>query len=126
MGAHSRGKYAPYAAQDKAERRGRRTKGSKIDEVELADLVQAKLCVKWSPMQISDHLATTFPDRAEMWRVSRNDLPGAACAGPGSLSCWPAPTPEDRSRCQAAETPHRQVAGQDPGHGLDPLADSMF
>ena len=29
-------------------------------------MVQAKLCVKWSPEQISDHLATTFPDRVEM------------------------------------------------------------
>jgi IS30 family transposase len=32
----------------------------------LAAVVQTKLCVKWSPEQISDHLATTFPDRAEM------------------------------------------------------------
>ena len=29
-------------------------------------VVQAKLCVKWSPEQISDHLAETFPDRVEM------------------------------------------------------------
>ena len=35
----------------------------------LASLVQAKLCLKWSPEQISDHLARTFPDRQEM-RVS--------------------------------------------------------
>lgn len=32
-------------------------------------MVQAKLCVKWSPEQISNHLATAFGDRREM-RVS--------------------------------------------------------
>ncbi len=59
-------KYAPYAAQKRAEMRGRRPKASKFEHPELASVVQAKLCVKWSPEQISDHLATTFPDRAEM------------------------------------------------------------
>jgi len=29
-------------------------------------LVQAKLCLKWSPEQISDHLAAALPDRQEM------------------------------------------------------------
>jgi len=61
--------YAPYAAQKRAELRGRRPKTSRFEHAELASVVQAKLCVKWSPEQISDHLATTFPDRAEM-RVS--------------------------------------------------------
>ncbi len=60
------GAYAPYAAQKKAELRGCRPKGSKFDGVELADLVQAKLCVKWSLVQISDHLTAMFPDRAGM------------------------------------------------------------
>jgi len=64
-----RGKYAPYAAQKRAELSGRRPKTSKFEDVELASVVQTKLCVKWSPQQISDHLARTFPDRAEM-RVS--------------------------------------------------------
>ncbi len=68
-GARGRGKYAPYAAQKRVELRGRRPKASKFEYAELASVVQAKLCVKWSPEQISDHLATTFPDRAEM-RVS--------------------------------------------------------
>ena len=45
---------------------GRRPKASKFDHVELATVVQAKLCVKWSPEQISLHLAKEFPDRAEM------------------------------------------------------------
>ena len=61
-----RAKYAPYAAQKRAELRGRRPKASKFEHAELAAVVQAKLCMKWSPEQISDHLATTYPDRAEM------------------------------------------------------------
>ncbi|MEP6563462.1 MAG: IS30 family transposase [Nakamurella sp.] len=61
-----RGKYAPYAAQKRAELRARRPKGSKFDNPELASLVQAKLCLKWSPEQISDHLAAVFPGRQEM------------------------------------------------------------
>ncbi|QCO97921.1 IS30 family transposase [Arthrobacter sp. 24S4-2] len=65
-GPRGRGKYAPYAAQKRAEMRGRRPKASKFDDLELASLVQAKLCAKWSPEQISDDLAMTFPDREEM------------------------------------------------------------
>jgi IS30 family transposase len=61
-----RAKYAPYAAQKQTELRGRRPKASKFDHLELADVVQSKLCVKWSPEQISLHLAETFPERAEM------------------------------------------------------------
>ncbi len=64
--ARGRGKYAPYAAHKRAELRGRRPKASKFEYAELAAVVQTKLCVKWSPEQISDHLARTFPDRAEM------------------------------------------------------------
>jgi transposase, IS30 family len=64
--SRGRSKYAPYAAQKRAELRGRRPKASKFENVELAVAVQAKLCVKWSPEQISDHLAATFPDRVEM------------------------------------------------------------
>ena len=61
-----RGRYAPYAAQKRAELRGRRPKASKFEHAELAAVVQAKLCTKWSPEQISNHLATTFPNRVEM------------------------------------------------------------
>ena len=64
-----RGRYAPHAAHRRAELRGRRPKTSKFENPELASWVQAKLCVKWSPEQISDHLATAFGDRQEM-RVS--------------------------------------------------------
>lgn len=41
--------YAPYAAQKRAELRARRPKASKFDNPELALMVQAKLCLKWSP-----------------------------------------------------------------------------
>jgi len=60
------GKYAPYAAQKQAELRGRRPKASKFDHAELATVVQSRLCVKWSPEQISLHLAETFADQQEM------------------------------------------------------------
>ena len=60
------GKYAPYAAHRQAELRGHRPKASKFDHLELADVVQSKLCVRWSPEQISLHLAEEFPERAEM------------------------------------------------------------
>jgi len=64
--ARRAGKYAPYAAQKQAELRGRRPKASKFDHAELAAVVQSKLCVKWSPEQISLYLAERFPQRAEM------------------------------------------------------------
>jgi len=35
-GARGRGKYMPYAAQKRAELRGRRPKASKFDDAELA------------------------------------------------------------------------------------------
>jgi len=60
------GTYAPYAAQKRAELRARRPKASKFDDPQLASVVQAKLCVKWSPEQISLHLAAQYGDRAEM------------------------------------------------------------
>lgn len=65
-GPQCRGKYLPYKAQKRAELRGRRPKSSKLERPELVDVVQAKLCLKWSPEQISLHLAAQFPDRAEM------------------------------------------------------------
>ena len=58
--------YSPYAAQKRAELRARRPKASKFDTLELAERVQAKLCLKWSPEQISDHLAVVVPERLEL------------------------------------------------------------
>ncbi len=65
-GSRARGRYAPYAAQKRAELRARRPKASKFDNSELASVVQARLCVKWSPEQISDHLAAVLGERQEM------------------------------------------------------------
>jgi len=59
-------KYLPYAAHEASQVRGRRPKASKFDLAELAAAVQGKLCVKWSPEQISVHLRGEFGDRAEM------------------------------------------------------------
>ena len=61
-----RRRYRPYAAQAQAELRGRRPKPSKFDDLGLATVVHAKLCLKWSPEQISLHLGAVFGDRAEM------------------------------------------------------------
>ena len=84
------GKYAPYAAQKQAELRGRRPKASKFDDLELADVVQSKLCVKWSPEQISLHLAERFPERAEM-RVCPETTLLCLSSAPkaGSAESWP-------------------------------------
>ena len=78
--ARRAGKYAPYAAQKQAELRGRRPKASKFDHAELATVVQSKLCVKWSPEQISLHLSNTtrYPDRSPCaeespWPPTRRD-----------------------------------------------------
>ena len=64
-----RRKYQPYAAQKRAELQGRRPKANKFEHPELASMVQDRLCVKWSPEQISLYLGQLFPQRAEM-RVS--------------------------------------------------------
>ncbi len=112
-------RYAPYAAQKRAELRGRRPKASKFDDPELASLIQHKLCVKWSPEQISNHLATVFGDRREM-RVSPETLSGVVCAGSRASACGPASTPAYRSCGAPAQTVHGQgPLGQDPGHDFD-------
>ncbi len=62
-------RYAPYAAQQRAELCGRRPKASKFEHPMLASVVQEKLCIKWSPEQVSGHLVRTFSHREQM-RVS--------------------------------------------------------
>ena len=49
--------YAPYAAHQRAELRGRRPKPSKLEHRPLAAFVHAEMDLKWSPQQISDELA---------------------------------------------------------------------
>ena len=61
-----RGRYGPHVAQRRAERRRSRPKSFKLDRAELREIVQSKLCSKWSPEQVSLHLAERFGDRPEM------------------------------------------------------------
>ena len=65
-GATEAGRYGPYAAHERAEQRGRRPRRQKLDNGELAGIVQDKLCLNWSPEQISLYLDREFPDRPEM------------------------------------------------------------
>ena len=61
-----KGRYGPHTAQRCAVRRRSRPKEFKLDDRELRDVVQSKLCAKWSPEQISLHLADRFAGRPEM------------------------------------------------------------
>ena len=68
-----RARYAPYAAHKRAGLRARRPKPFKLEDARLALAVQAKLCLKWSPAQISAHLAGEHGDEAAM-RVSHETI----------------------------------------------------
>jgi len=67
------GRYGPHAAQKRAAQRARRPRRLKLDNEELAAVVQGKLCKNWSPEQISLHLNIEYPDRAEM-RVAHETI----------------------------------------------------
>jgi IS30 family transposase len=64
-GARGR-RYGPHLAQKRAEQRRSRPKQFKLDRPELRHIVQSKLCSKWSPEQVSLHLAERFADQPEM------------------------------------------------------------
>ena len=68
-----RARYAPYAAHKRAGLRARRPKPFKLEDARLASAVQDKLCLKWSPAQISAHLAGEHGDEAAM-RVSHETI----------------------------------------------------
>ena len=68
-----RARYAPYAAHKRAGLRARRPKPFKLEDARLALAVQDKLCRKWSPAQISAHLAGEHGDEAAM-RVSHETI----------------------------------------------------
>ncbi|CCH89270.1 transposase [Modestobacter italicus] len=72
-GRAKRAKYAPYAAHRRAGLRARRPKPFKLEDARLALAVQDKLCLKWSPAQISAHLAGEHGDEAAM-RVSHETI----------------------------------------------------
>ena len=65
-GRARRARYAPYAAHKRAGLRARRPKPFKLDDARLALAVQDRLCRKWSPAQISAHLAGEHGDEAAM------------------------------------------------------------
>ena len=60
------GDYRPYAAEKRCRVRARRPKPRKLDRVELALQVELRLVRNWSPEQIRDDLARSFPNRPEM------------------------------------------------------------
>jgi IS30 family transposase len=60
------GTYRPYAAEKRCRSRARRPKPRKLDFLELATEVELQLLRNWSPEQIRDDLARSFPDRPEM------------------------------------------------------------
>jgi IS30 family transposase len=69
---HRQREYLPVTAHRKAMERARRPKPAKLRvdvNAELHGWVQARLLLKWSPVQISRLLPVAFPDRPEM-RVS--------------------------------------------------------
>ncbi|MBF4588223.1 IS30 family transposase [Curtobacterium sp. VKM Ac-2887] len=60
------GTYRPYSAEKQCRARARRPKPRKLDRLELALQVELRLVRNWSPEQIRDDLARTFPNRPEM------------------------------------------------------------
>ncbi|MCS6576460.1 MULTISPECIES: IS30 family transposase [Curtobacterium] len=64
--AAANGNYRPYSAEKQCRVRARRPKPRKLDRVELALQVELRLVRNWSPEQIRDDLARTFPNRPEM------------------------------------------------------------
>jgi IS30 family transposase len=66
VGALRGRRYAPYAAQKRAELRARRPKVCKLDHAPLVEVVEDRLERKWSPEQIRDELRRLFPDQPEM------------------------------------------------------------
>ncbi|MBC7763946.1 MAG: IS30 family transposase [Candidatus Saccharibacteria bacterium] len=65
-GRPNSGAYRPYAAQRRCDERARRPKSWRLDDPLLAAAVEERLMKNWSPEQISDDLARSFPDRPEM------------------------------------------------------------
>ena len=100
-------------AQKRAELRGRRPKASKFENAELASVVQAKLCLKWSPEQISDHLDATFPDRVEMQVCPETIYQALYVQGRGHLR---ADLHQHLRTGRAVRRPRRSTAKGSPGH----------
>ena len=118
-GRDGRRRYRPYAAQAQTELRGRRPKASKFDDLGLATVVQGKLCLKWSPEQISLHLSAVFGDRAEM-QVSHETIYQALYVqGRGHLRADLHRTPAHRAGGAPPPRPGGQPRVADQGHDPD-------
>ncbi|POH62904.1 IS30 family transposase [Cryobacterium zongtaii] len=65
--------YRPYAAQKRCVIRAGRPKPSKLDDRQLAAVVEERLRKNWSPQQISDDLAVVFAGQAEL-QVSHESI----------------------------------------------------
>ena len=82
-------------------------------------MVQSKLCVKWSPEQISLHLAERFPERAQMRVCPETIYQGLYVQGRGHLRADLPSTPADRPCGPAPQGVLGHQTGQDPEHDLD-------
>ncbi|MFI6530791.1 IS30 family transposase [Streptomyces uncialis] len=80
------GRYRPFAAQARADRRRPRPRPGKITRnPELRDFVQARLDLRWSPQQICHALREQFPGRPEMHVVHETVYQALYVQGRGEL-----------------------------------------
>jgi transposase len=110
-------RYGPHTAQRRAEQRRSRPKAFKLDHVELRDVVQSKLCAKWSPEQVSLHLADRFAGQPEM-NVAFETIYSGVVSGE--------PSAEGVARASSYSPAHPQAApacctspAEDPSHDHD-------
>ena len=113
----ARGRYRPHVAQRRAEQRRSRPKEFKLDHPVLREIVQSKLCSKWSPEQVRLHLADRFAGRPEM-TVTFETIYSAFVSGEPApervarpSANTPAPPQAPRARCASP--------GEDPSHDHD-------
>jgi len=105
------GKYVPYAAQKRAELRGRRPKASKFDDAELASVVQAKLCVKWSPRSRSASISLRISLAERRCRcATRRSIRRCSCRAAGICVpiCTSTCAPDERCAARAGPPSNEQ------------------
>src|SRR5882757_1685690 len=80
------GRYRPFAAQARADKRRPRPKPGKISQnPELRDVIQQHLDLRWSPEQICQALREQFPGRPEMHVVHETIYQALYVQGRGEL-----------------------------------------
>ncbi len=75
--------YRPNAAQKRCEIRACRPKPSKLDDRQLAAVVEERLRKNWSPQQISDDLAVVFAGQNELQVSHETIYQSLYVSGPG-------------------------------------------